>query len=52
VEELFSVHFPGSEIIKEPSGEWDGLKPEFRKWKGPREDWASSKMVIDYEKLK
>jgi hypothetical protein len=25
LKELFRVHFPGSEIITEPSGGWDGL---------------------------
>ena len=29
LEELFRVHFPGSEM--EPSGGWDGLKLEFPK---------------------
>ena len=36
LEELFRVHFPGSEIILEPSGGWDGLELEFPKWKGSR----------------
>ena len=45
LEELFRVHFLGSEIIMEPSG-WDGLELEFPEWKGSREDWASSKRVI------
>jgi len=36
----------------EPSGGWDGLELEFLKWKGSREDWASSRRVISYEKLK
>jgi len=52
MEELLRVHFPGSEIITEPSGGWDGLELEFPKWKGSREDWAFSKRVINYEKLK
>jgi len=36
----------------EPSGGWDGLELEFAKWKRSREDWATSKGVINYEKLK
>ena len=36
LEELFRVHFPGSEIILEPSGGWNGLELEFPKWKGSR----------------
>jgi hypothetical protein len=42
LEELCRVHFPGSEIILEPSGGWDGLELEFPKWKGSREDWSVS----------
>ena len=38
LEELFRVHFSGSEIILEPAGGWDSLKLEFPKWKGSRED--------------
>ena len=49
---LFRVHFPGSEIITEPSGGWDGLELEFPKWKGSREVWVFSKRVISHEKLK
>ena len=45
LEELFRVHFPGSEIILEPSGGWNILELEFPKWKGSREDWAVSKRV-------
>jgi len=52
LEELFRVHFPGSEIILEPFGGWDGLEMEFPKWDGSREDWALSKRVINYNKLK
>jgi len=52
LEELLRVHFLGSEIIMEPSGGWDGLELEFPKWKGFWEDWAASKRVISYEKLK
>jgi hypothetical protein len=52
LEELLRVHFPGSEIISEPSGGWNGLELEFPKWKGSRGDWAVSKRVIDYSKLK
>jgi hypothetical protein len=39
-EEFLWVHFPGSEIIVEPFGGWDGLELEFPKWTGSREDWA------------
>jgi hypothetical protein len=35
LEELRRVHFPGSDIILEPSGGWDGLELEFPKWKDP-----------------
>jgi hypothetical protein len=52
MEELLRVHFPGSEIIWEPSGGWNGRELEFPKWKGSRGDWAVSKRVIDYSKLK
>ena len=52
LEELLRVHFPGSEIIVEPFGGWDGLELEFPKWTGSREDWALSKRVISYDKLK
>jgi len=36
----------------ERSGGWDGLELEFPKWKGSREDWALSRTVISYDKLK
>jgi hypothetical protein len=52
LEELLRVHFPGSEIILEPSGGWDGLELESPKWKGSREDWAVSRRVISYDTLK
>ena len=52
LEELLRVHFPGSEIILEPSGGWDGLELELPKWDGSREDWAVSGRVISYDKLK
>jgi hypothetical protein len=42
LEELLRVHFPGSKIIMEPSGGWDGLELEFPKWNVSREDWAVS----------
>jgi hypothetical protein len=46
VEELFLVHFPGSEIILEPSGGWNGLELDIPKWKGSRGDWAVSRRVV------
>jgi hypothetical protein len=52
LEELLQVHFPGSEIILEPSGGWDGLELESPKWKGSREDGAVSIRVVSYDKLK
>jgi len=52
LEELLRVHFPGSEIIWEPSGGWDDLELEFPKWTGSREDWTLSKRIISYDKLK
>jgi hypothetical protein len=52
LEELLWIHFPGSKIILEPSGGWDGLELESPKWKGSREDWADSTRVISYDKLK
>jgi hypothetical protein len=51
-EELPRVHFPHSEIILEPSGGWDSLELESQKWKGSREDWAVSRRIISYDKLK
>jgi hypothetical protein len=36
LEELLRVHSPGSEIVSEPSGGWDGLELEFLKWTGSR----------------
>jgi hypothetical protein len=36
----------------ERSGGWDGLEMESLKWKGSREDWAVSRRVISYDKLK
>ena len=41
-----------SEIILEPSGGWNGLELEFLKWKGSRGDWAVSRRVVSYNKLK
>jgi hypothetical protein len=52
MEELPRVHFPGSEVILEPFGGWNSLELEFLKWTGSREDWAQSKRVISYNKLK
>jgi hypothetical protein len=52
LEELLRVHFPGSELILEPSGGWKDLELEFPKWKGFRGDWAVSRMVVSYSKLK
>jgi hypothetical protein len=52
LEELLRVHFPGSEIILEPPGGWDSLELEHPKWKGSWEDWAGSRKVISYDKLK
>ena len=51
MEELFRIHFPGSEIISEPSGGWDGLELEFPKGRGSTEDWAVSERVINYFKF-
>jgi hypothetical protein len=52
LEKLLRVHFPGSEIILEPSGGWDSLELEFPNWTASRADWALSRGVINYEKLK
>ena len=52
MEELLRVHFPGSEIILEPSGGWDGLELKFPKGKGSRGNWAISRRVITFYKLK
>jgi hypothetical protein len=52
MQELLRVYFPGSEILLEPSGGWDGLELESPKWRGTREDWAVSKRVISYDRLK
>jgi len=51
LEELLWVHFPGSEIILQPSGGWGGLELEFPTWKGSRGDWTVSKRVISYDKF-
>jgi hypothetical protein len=52
LEELLRVHFPGSEIILEHTGGWNGLELEFTPWKITREDWEVSKKVISYDRLK
>jgi hypothetical protein len=52
LEELLRVHFPCSKFILETSGGWKGLELESRKWKGSIEDWAVSRRVISYDKLK
>jgi hypothetical protein len=51
LQELLRVHFPGSEITESPGG-WDGLELESPKWRGTREDWAVSKRVVTYDRLK
>jgi hypothetical protein len=48
MEELLRIHFPGSVIISEPSGGWDGLELEFLKGKVSSGDWAVSGRVITY----
>jgi hypothetical protein len=52
MEELLRVHFPGSKIILEPSGGWDGLDLEFPKWNVSRGDWVLSRRVTSFNKLK
>jgi hypothetical protein len=52
LEELLRVHFPGSEIIQEPPGGWEGLELELQNWIGSRADWAQSTRVVNYEKFK
>jgi hypothetical protein len=52
LQELLRVHFPGSEILLETSGGWDGLELKSPKWRGTREDWAVSKRVISYDRFK
>jgi hypothetical protein len=52
LEELFRVHFPGSKILIEPSGGWDGLGLESPEWRASRGDWAVSRRVISFDKLK
>jgi hypothetical protein len=42
LEELLRVHFPGSGMIIERSGGWDGLELGFPKWNVSRENWALS----------
>jgi hypothetical protein len=49
MEKLLRVHFPGSEIILETSGGWDGLELEFPKGNGSREDCAVSTGVINLQ---
>jgi hypothetical protein len=36
----------------ELSGGWEGLELQSLKWKGSREDWAVSRRVVSYNKLK
>ena len=43
LEELFRVHFPGSEIITEPSEGWDSLELEFRNGKDQEKTGRSPK---------
>jgi hypothetical protein len=38
LEELLRVHFPGSKILKEPSGGWDGIELESPEWRASRSD--------------
>jgi hypothetical protein len=52
LEELLRVHFPGFEIILEPTGGWDGLELAFPSWNTTREDWTVSNKVISYDRLK
>jgi hypothetical protein len=52
LQELLRVHFPGFEILTEPPGGWYGLELESPKWRGTREDWAVSKKVVTYDRLK
>jgi hypothetical protein len=52
LEEFLRVHFPGSEIIQEPSRGWDGLELELPNSTGSRADWALSRRVVNYDKLK
>jgi hypothetical protein len=52
LEELLRVHFPGSETIMEPFGGWDGLELELPKRTGSRGDWALSRRIVSYDKLK
>jgi hypothetical protein len=52
LEELLRVNFPGSKILLEPSGGWDGLELESPEWSASRGDWAVSRRVISFDKLK
>jgi hypothetical protein len=52
LQELLRVHFPGSEIIPEHLGGWDGLELESPYWRGARVDWIVSKNVISCDRLK
>jgi hypothetical protein len=45
LEELILVHFPGSEIILEPTGGWDGLELAFPSWKTGRSPIRLSAMI-------
>jgi hypothetical protein len=51
LEQLFPVHFPGSKIILEPSGAWNGLELEFLKWRGTTGHFAATKSVITYDRF-
>jgi hypothetical protein len=52
LEKLLRVHSPGSKIILEPFGGWDGLELEFPKWNVSCGDWAVSRRVVSFNKLK
>jgi len=46
MKKILRVHFPGSEIIMEPSGKWDVLELDFLKLKGSREESSASNVSL------
>lgn len=52
IEELWRVHFPGSIVVDNAFGNWDGLAPEGPNHRASRADWTVSKRIITYERVK
>ena len=52
MEELLRVHFPGSKILLKPSGGWEWFELGSPKWSASRGDWAVSRRLVSFDKLK